>query len=55
MSQIKGIILLIYHSSHIGGDILTIFVTVLFFWKGSKNKRDGLDVDLDVSSYGDAA
>lgn len=39
-----------YATSHFGGFIATIFIALLFFWKGNKNKKENLQVDLDVSS-----
>lgn len=39
-----------YAMSHFGGFIATIFIALLFFWKGNKNKKENLQVDLDVSS-----
>jgi carbon starvation protein CstA len=39
-----------YHVSHMGGIILTILITVLFFWKGNKNRRENLLADLELKS-----
>ena len=44
-----------YSASHTGGIIATILIAVLFFWKGNKNKRENLQVDLDIDSADDAA
>lgn len=37
-----------YQVAHMGGLIMTIFITALFFWKGNKNRRDKLAVDMAV-------
>jgi carbon starvation protein CstA len=44
-----------YPIAHTGGIILTILITALFFWKGNKNRRENLAVDMEIPSYHDAA
>ncbi|WP_068676792.1 carbon starvation protein A [Oceanobacillus sp. Castelsardo] len=39
-----------YHVSHIGGIVMTILITVLFYWKGNKNRRENLIVDIELKS-----
>lgn len=38
---------LAYGAAHIGGLIFTVLATVLFFMKAKKNKKEGLQVDLE--------
>ncbi|MDY0405001.1 carbon starvation CstA family protein [Virgibacillus sp. 179-BFC.A HS] len=39
-----------YAVSHIGGLIATVLITVLFFWKGNMNRKENLQIDVDVDS-----
>lgn len=39
-----------YQVSHIGGIIMTILITALFFWKGNKNRRENISTDLEAPS-----
>jgi len=39
-----------YHVSHIGGIVMTILITALFFWKGNKNRRENLMADIELKS-----
>ncbi len=38
-----------YATSHTGGLIITIFIAALFFWKGNKNRKENIEVDVEVS------
>ncbi|MFB9974275.1 carbon starvation protein A [Allobacillus sp. SKP2-8] len=44
-----------YQSAHTGGMIMTVIITVAFFWKGNKNRRENLVVDQVAPSFDDAA
>lgn len=39
-----------YPAAHTGGIIMTMFITALFFWKGNKNRKENLAVDMEVPS-----
>ena len=44
-----------YEASHLGGMIMTVLITVAFFWKGAKNRRENLVVDQIAPSFNDVA
>ena len=44
-----------YEASHLGGMIMTVLITVAFFWKGAKNRRENLVVDQIAPSFDDVA
>ncbi|MHA6252458.1 carbon starvation CstA family protein [Oceanobacillus sp. CAU 1775] len=37
-----------YQFSHTGGFIITVVITAMFFWKGNKNRRENIAVDIEV-------
>ncbi|MBS3680938.1 carbon starvation protein A [Ornithinibacillus massiliensis] len=39
-----------YSAAHTGGIIMTMLITALFFWKGNKNRKENLVVDMEVPS-----
>ncbi|MBR7553135.1 carbon starvation protein A [Allobacillus sp. GCM10007491] len=44
-----------YPAAHTGGMIMTAIITVAFFWKGYKNRRENLVVDQVAPSFDKAA
>ncbi|TQS71112.1 carbon starvation protein A [Ornithinibacillus gellani] len=44
-----------YPLSHAGGFIMTILCATLFFWKGNKNRTEGLSVDIELPPKNTAA